>query len=137
MSDEKRVRLAWTGRDLLFEGGTGPGATVALDSAGKLAPSPMDALMLALAGCMAIDVKMILDKGRVPVRTLAVEVFGLRRTEMPRRFTSLRLVYEVEGPQEEDAAKLERAVALSRDKYCSVLHSLRPDIDLEIEIRRT
>jgi uncharacterized OsmC-like protein len=42
--------------------------------------------------------------------------------------------YFLEGPQEEHRAKVERAVDLSREKFCSVLHSLRPDIDLEIDI---
>lgn len=96
----------------------------------------MDALLLSLAGCMGIDVLMILEKGRVPVTAMEVEVTGERPDAPPRRFLSLALEYRIEGPGPEHEARLERAVALSRDKYCSVFHTLRPDLDVEIRIRR-
>jgi putative redox protein len=96
----------------------------------------MDALLLALAGCMAVDVLTILEKGRVPVESLEVEVEGDRPDRPPRRFTALRMEYRVRGPGVEHQAKLERAVALSRDTYCSVYHTLRPDLDVDIRIRR-
>ena len=96
----------------------------------------MDALLLSLAGCMGIDVLMILEKGRVPVTAMEVEVTGERPDTPPRRFLSLVLEYRIEGPGPEHEARLERAVALSRDKYCSVFHTLRPDLDVEIRIRR-
>lgn len=132
---EKYARLEWTGEALVFQGGHAPGLEVVVDSAGKAGGSPMDYLIVSLAGCMAIDVLMILEKSRVPVEALSVEAFGDRTESEPRRYTSLRLVYEVTGPGAEHQPRLDRAVALSRDKYCSVLHSLRPDIDLKIEIR--
>ena len=130
------VSLRWEGRDLVFRGGVPGGPQIHLDSDGADGPSPMRALMLSLAGCMAIDVKMILDKSRVPVTALAVDVSGTRAEEPPRRFTSLVLTYRIEGPGEEHEAKLQRAVDLSRDTYCSVLHTLRGDLDLEIRIER-
>ena len=133
---DKSARLEWRG-GLVFEGAAQNGPRVVVDSDGKAGASPMDYLILSLAGCMAVDVQMILEKSRVPVRSMAVEAFGDRASDPPRRFTSLTLVYEVDGPGEEHEAKLQRAVDLSRDKYCSVLHTLRPDIDLEIEIKRT
>lgn len=132
---DKRTRLEWTGTGLVYEGGPEPALQVTVDSDGHEGGSPMDYLLLSLASCMAVDVQMILGKSRVPVEALAVEAFGDRAPQPPRRFTALRLVYEVRGPGPEHQARLERAVALSRDKYCSVLHSLRPDIELEIEIR--
>ena len=137
----KRVRLRWTGEGEVFRGGPVPpeGETrpeTVVDGDSAAGPSPMDHLLLGLAGCMGVDVRMILEKSRVPLEAMEVEVEGQRAPEPPRRFVRLRLVYRVRGPREEDEAKLERAVALSRDKYCSVLHSLRPDIDLSIEIRR-
>lgn len=137
----KRIRLRWTGEGLVFRGGAPPPPgearpEVVVDGDSAAGPSPMDHLLLGLAGCMAVDVRLILEKSRVPLRSLEVEVEGERAAEPPRRFIRLALVYRVEGPGEEDQAKLERAVALSRDKYCSVLHSLRPDIELAIDIRR-
>jgi putative redox protein len=94
-------------------------------------------LLLSLAGCMGIDVIDILNKSRVPVEELRVEVEGDRAPEPPRRFVSIRLTYHVRGPGEEDRSKLDRAVQLSRDKYCSVLHTLRPDLELDVRIVRT
>jgi putative redox protein len=133
---DKHIRLEWAGRDLVFRGGPTEDLQVLLDSDGAEGPSPTDFLLLSLAGCMGVDVQMILTKSRVPVESLVVDVKGDRAATEPRRFTRIRLVYEVKGPLEEHTARLERAIALSRDKYCSVLHSLRQDIDLEIEIRR-
>jgi len=133
---DKHIRMTWEGRDLVFRGGPTPDLQVLLDSDGAEAPSPTDFLLLSLAGCMGVDVQMILTKSRVPVESLVVDVSGDRAPTQPRRFTRIHLVYEVKGPAEEHTPRLERAVALSRDKYCSVLHSLRQDIDIDIEIRR-
>ena len=67
---------------------------------------------------------------------LEAEVVGERATSHPKRYTRIRMVYRVEGPLQEDQAKLERAVELSRDTFCSVLHSLRPDIEFVTEVHR-
>lgn len=133
MSDA-RVHLRWEGRGLVFRGGPEGGPEVQVDGDAGEAPAPMQQLLLSLAGCMAIDVLMILEKSRVPVASLAVEVEGTRVDDHPRRFDAVTLVYVVEGPGERDRAKLERAVALSRDTYCSVLHTLRPDLELQVRI---
>lgn len=130
------VTLRWTGEGLVFAGGTAEGPQVVLDSDGKAGPSPTQALMLSLAGCMGVDLVMILEKSRVPVEALDVVVSGERRETPPRYFEAVRLTYRVRGPSDADQAKLDRAVELSRDKYCSVLHTLRPDLDLEILIER-
>jgi putative redox protein len=113
---------------------TGP--AVIIDAKGEKGPGPMDALLLSLAGCMAVDVQMILERSRVPLTALEVEVEGSRAQTHPKYYTQIRLIYRVEGPQDEHQAKLERAVDLSREKFCSVLHSLRSDIEFEIEIHR-
>lgn len=116
------------------EGETRPETVVDGDSAAG--PSPMDHVLLGLAGCMAADVRMILEKSRVSLEALEVEVEGERAPEPPRRYVRIHMVYRVKGPREEDQPKLERAVQLSRDTYCSVVHSLQPDIALTIDILR-
>lgn len=117
--------------------GTGAvGPAVIIDGKSQKGPGPMDALLLALAGCMAVDVQVILERSRVPMTGLEVEVEGERAPVNPKRYTLIRLVYRVEGPREEHQAKLERAVELSKEKFCSVLHSLRTDIEFQIEINR-
>lgn len=130
------VTLRWTGEALRFEGG-GAGSWVSIDGNAEAGPSPMQAVLLGFAGCMAADVIEILGKMRVPLAGLSVRVEGERAPEPPRRFTAIRLVYEVEGVPPEGEDKLARAIELSKEKYCSVLHSLRPDIAFQIEaIRR-
>jgi putative redox protein len=130
-----RVRLRWS-RALVFTGGPEGGPEITTDSDGAAGLSPTQILLASVAGCMGVDVKMILDKSRVPVDSLEVLVEGDRVATPPRRFEALRLTYRVRGPRAEDEAKLERAVQLSRDKYCSVLHTLRPDLDLDVRIER-
>ena len=127
----KRVHLKWTGN------GTGEvGPAVIIDGKSEKGPGPMDSLLLALAGCMAVDLQVILERSRVPMRGLEVEVEGERAQTHPKRYERIRLSYHVEGPQEEHQGKLDRAVALSKEKFCSVLHSLSPDIEFEFEINR-
>ncbi|RMH17977.1 MAG: OsmC family peroxiredoxin [Gemmatimonadetes bacterium] len=133
-SDRKQVTLRWKGEGLLFEGGPDGVPSVTIDGDSHLGPSPMDTLLLALAGCMAADVRVILEKGRVPLAGLAVRVSGARAASPPRRYTSIRLVFEVDGPAPEHASKVERALALSRETYCSVLHTLDPDLEVAIEL---
>ncbi len=133
---DKHIELRWTGEGDRFEGGAPGGPVTVVDGAGAAAPSPMDGLLLSLAGCMGIDILMILQKGRVPVDDLRVEIEGDRAPEPPRRFTALRLTVHVAGPGEDDEKKIQRAVDLSRDRYCSVFHSLRTDLDVEIAIAR-
>jgi len=125
--------LSWSGEGEVFSGGP-EGLTTTIDGDGEKGPSPMDALLLSLAGCMAIDVRMIVEKSRVALDSLEVEAVGQRADGNPRRFEAVRLVYRVSGPKPEDLPKVDRAVQLSRDKYCSVLHSLRPDLDLTVEV---
>lgn len=134
MSSSKRVLLEWSGEDLVFRGGPEGGPQVTLDSAAKAGPSPMDTLLLSVAGCMAIDVVMILTKGRVPLEALSIEASGVRAETPPRRFRSLKLTYRLTGPTDDHAAHVQRAVNLSRDKYCSVLHTLDPSLEVEVGV---
>jgi len=131
-----RVELRWT-EGLTFTGGADGGPQITTASGGGEGPSPTQLLLLSLASCMGIDVVDILNKSRVPLEAMRVEVAGERAPEAPRRFTSIRLTYHVRGPEDRDQAKLERAVQLSRDRYCSVLHTLRPDLELDVRIERT
>lgn len=131
-----RVVLRWSGDGLVFHGGADGAPEITLDSGATAGPSPTQLLLLSLAGCMGVDVRLILEKARVPVELLEVDVEGDRATEAPRRFEAIRLRYRLRGPTETDQAKVDRAIQLSRDKYCSVLHSLRPDIDIDVRVER-
>lgn len=131
------VRLRWRGDGLVFAGGVPGGPEVVLDSEGKAGPSPTQVLLLSLAGCMGVDVRMILEKARVPLESLEVVIQAERMSDPPRYFRSVRLTYRLRGPGEEDRPTVNRAVDLSRDKYCSVLHTLRPDLELDIHVELT
>jgi putative redox protein len=130
----RQVRLRWAGEGMVFRGGPDGGPQVTIDSNAEKGPSPTHALLLALAGCMAVDVKMILEKSRVPVESIEVEAVGVRAESAPRRFLSIVLTYDVKGPGKADEKKVQRALDLSRDKYCSVLHSLDPRIEIQLRV---
>jgi putative redox protein len=132
----RQVRLRWTGEGLVFRGGPDGGPVATLDSDAKEGLSSTHYLLFALAGCMAVDVKMILEKSRVPLESLEVEAVGQRAESPPRKFTRIELTYVVKGPLEEHERRLQHAIDLSRDKYCSVMHSLDPAIDIDIRVRR-
>ncbi len=134
MSAPSRVSLRWTGDALVFQGGPEGAPPITLDSAAAAGPSPTQTLLLALAGCMGVDVRLILEKSRVPLEALEVEVEGERAETEPRRFEVIRLTYRIRGPSPPDRPKVERAIRLSREKYCSVLHSLRPDIEVDVRV---
>ncbi|MBI4543939.1 MAG: OsmC family protein [Gemmatimonadetes bacterium] len=134
MKAEVTVALRWTGEGLQFEGGAPAGPAARVDGRGMAGSSPMQTLLLALAGCTGSDVVEILGKMRVPLTGLEVRVEGERAAEPPRRYTRLRLVYQTRGVAANDEAKVRRAIALSHEKYCSVLHSLRPELDWSSEL---
>lgn len=131
----KHVSLRWSGEGLRFEGGPEGVQPSVVDGGSKAGSSPTDHILLALAGCMGADVLDILNKSRVPVGRLHVEVVGNRASDPPRRFVAIAMTFHLTGPAPGDRAKVERAVSLSRETYCSVLHTLRPDLDLAFEIR--
>lgn len=122
------VELIWE-HDLVFAGKSG-NAQMRLDSAGAEGPSPTQALAFGLAGCMAMDLVHILKKGRYDLRGLRADLTGSRAAEEPRRYTAFALQFTITGvvPPEQ----VERAIDLSKTKYCSVWHSLRQDITLDV-----
>ena len=118
--------LTWLG-DLRFRAVTGQNE-ITFDSDSQAGPSPPQAVAMALAGCMAIDLADIVIKGRHPLTGLEARIVGERAPDPPRRFISFTLHFVVAG--DVPAHAIERAIQLSRDKYCSVWHSLRQDIAL-------
>lgn len=127
------VELVWE-HDLVLAGTAGQ-ASMRLDSNGIEGPSPVQALAFSLAGCMAMDVVHILKKGRLDLRGLKVELVAERATQDPRRVTAVTMAYTITGDVPRD--QVQRAIDLSRDKYCSVWHSMREDITLETTISIT
>jgi putative redox protein len=119
-----QARLLWEGGER-FRGDVG-GKPVVLDGSSDTEISPMQAVAIGLAGCMSIDVASILEKGRQPVAGIEVRLVADRAEGPPRRFEAIRLHFRVVGEVPLD--RIERAIALSRQKYCSVWHSLRQEM---------
>jgi putative redox protein len=122
-----RAHAEWKG-GLLYKAGVGD-RTHLIDGNSKQAPSPVETFLGAFGACAASDVIEILAKQRTPVERLLVDVIGVRRAEYPRRVMSLELMLTVDGKGIERDS-VERAMALSIEKYCTVAASLAGDIDL-------
>jgi putative redox protein len=98
-----------------------------IDGDNTTAPGPMLVLLLAMAGCTGSDIVHVLEKMRVELTDLSIEVEGVRRDDDPRRYDAVHLKYRISGRGLDDS-KAERAVSLSVEKYCSVMHTLASDI---------
>ena len=123
------MSLIWD-HDLNFHAEGGPALNLA--SSSPDAYSPMQILAHAIMGCMAMDVVHILQKGRHDLKALSVEFSGERAPEPPKRYTKVHLTFNVTGAVPQDA--IERAIALSHEKYCSVSNTLRPDMEFTTSV---
>ena len=117
-----KARVSWV-EDMMFTGESGSGHTIVLDGApengGRNAGiRPMELMLLGLAGCTAFDVVLILQRGRESVTNCVVEVDAERAPTDPKVFTAIHLQYRLSG-QGLSPQKLERAIQLSKEKYCS------------------
>ncbi|MFQ5549643.1 MAG: OsmC family protein [Gemmatimonadales bacterium] len=135
MSNTRAISLRWQGQGLEFTGGGADPATpeIVVDGDGRSGPTPVHMLLLAAAACTASDVVLILGKMRVPLRSLTVDVSGPRRDSDPKHFTGIEFRFKLDG-ENIDPTKAQRAVDLSLEKYCSVVHSLRPDISVSAAV---
>lgn len=117
-----KARASWV-EGMAFMGEAGSGHAVVMDGAPEyggrnIGIRPMEMLLIGLAGCTGFDVVQILKKGREAVTGCDVEVEAERASEDPKVFTKIHLSYRVTG-KGLARAKVERAVTLSKEKYCS------------------
>ena len=99
----------------------------------NLGMRPMEMVLTGAAACTAFDVVLILKKGRQPVADCVVTAEAERAAEEPRVFTRIHLVYEVAG-RGLNPAQVERAVKLSKEKYCSATIMLAKTAEITFEI---
>ncbi len=118
----------------IFEGIAENGNTIRFDAgdAHEHGPSPMEAILMALCSCTSVDVVSILKKKRQELNGLRVSATTERAETAPRVFTRIKLTYAVRGKLSRKA--VEDAVALSKDKYCSVSKMLEKAAVIEYEI---
>ena len=125
-----KVKTTWTGnRAFTAVGDSGyeikMDATPAYFGEGK-GVTPTEMLLASLAGCIGIDVSMILRSYLDKVTKLEIETNGTRKEEAPKGFTSIEVTFNIEG---DIASKhIWRAITMGKEKYCSVSDSLKADI---------
>jgi putative redox protein len=117
--------------DDLFVGITPGGRALVLDtnSQRSSAPSPVELLLVALGSCTAADVASILKKKRQQVTSYTIEVYGERRDDYPRSYTSMTVHHILTGRGISEKA-VAQAIELSETKYCSVSATLKPKVEI-------
>lgn len=128
--------IKWTG-NMAFSGVTPSGHEILMDAADEVGGQnsgarPTELLLYAVAGCTGMDIVSILKKMRVELTSFHMEIKGNRVKEHPKRFTDFHIHYAFEGDLPED--KVVRAIKLSKDKYCSVSHSVNATITVSYSI---
>jgi len=126
-----KATIRWVD-DAMFVGETGSGHALVIDGppeAGgrNLGPRPMELLLTGLGACTAFDVVSILRKSRQAIADCRVELSAERAERAPKVFTRIHIHFIVEGDDLKPAA-VERAIALSAEKYCSATLMLREQV---------
>jgi putative redox protein len=124
----KHAQLKWTD-GLQFVGRAGNAPAVVIDNPeGGSGPSPMDLVLMGVAGCTAMDVFSIMQKKRAVVNGFTINVRGKRDEKHPKRYTTIHIEYIIEGKGIKPAA-MEQAISLSVTKYCSATASVNAGIE--------
>ena len=128
-----QAKLKWTD-GMQFVGRAGEGPAVIMDSSdGGSGPSPMQMVLLGVAGCTAIDVVSIMEKKRADIARFEITIDGEQAEEHPKRFTGIKIVYKLYGRDIKPKA-IEQAIDLSENKYCSAMASLNAEVQHAYEI---
>ncbi len=134
---KRSIELNWL-KDLVFEVDS-EGHKIMIDadmenSGNPRGMRPKPLMMVSLAGCTAIDVVDILNKMRVTIEGLSIKVDGDIRDELPKDYLAMHVTYIFKG-KDLSLDKLQRAVELSKDKYCGVSATLVRAIEMTYEIQ--
>lgn len=130
------MMIKWDGK-MAFSSITPSGHEIKMDASEEvggenLGARPTELLLNAVAGCTGIDMLSILKKMRIEPLHFQMDVKGERADNHPKRFTTISIHYALDGELPED--KVVRAIQLSKDKYCSVSHSLNATINASYSI---
>lgn len=132
-----KARVKWV-EGISFVGETGSGHGLVIDGAPEhggrnLGARPMELVLTGAAACTAVDVVLILRKARQPIADCVVEAEAERAAVEPKVFTRIHLRYRIAG-RGLDPRQVERAVKLSKDKYCSATLMLAKTAEISYEI---
>jgi len=130
------LTINWN-QKMAFSSETPSGHEIKMDAAPEIGGEntgarPTELLLNAVAGCTGIDIISILTKMRLEPTSFKMEVHGNRADDHPKKFTDIHIHYALEGDLPED--KVVRAITLSKDKYCSVSHSLSANLTASYSI---
>ncbi len=123
--------LTWE-RELIFVGRTQRGYEIEFDPHMEWGCSPTEALLLSLAGCMGIDVVSFIQKMKGELRSFKIEIKGERNLTPPQYYKKIEMTLHISAKNVTEK-QIARAVALSHEKYCSVYHSLRKDMEVKVD----
>jgi putative redox protein len=132
-----KARIKWI-EGVSFVAETGSGHAIVVDGSPEaggrnLGARPMELVLAGTAACSAFDVVWILKKGRQPITDCVVEAEAERAPEDPKIFTRIHFRYRVTG-QDLNRAQVERAVRLSKEKYCSATLMLAKTAEISYDI---
>lgn len=133
----KKIELSWKG-EMLFES-VAPEGSVMIDApedAGGQGKGlrPKALMLTSLAGCTAMDVISLLKKMRAEVADFKIEVEANLTEEHPKVYDKVKVIYKFYD-KDFQKDKIEKAVNLSVDSYCGVMHMFRQFADVSIEIK--
>ena len=125
----QKASVKWIGAEQFAAVGPS-GQTIRIDSDRKsnTGPGPMEMVLMALGGCTATDVVIILRKKRQKLQSLEVVCSGERAADPPTVWVKLQVLFRVRGDVDEMA--LQHAIALTKEKYCSVAAMLRETAEI-------
>jgi len=128
-----KAKLEWKEK-MRFVGQAGDSPSVFIDTNdGKTGPTPMEMVLMGVAGCTAIDVIHIMKRRRAEVTGFQVNITGERAEDHPKRYTRILIEYVLEG-KGITSKDVERAIKLSTTKYCSATASMNAQVETSYRI---
>ena len=128
-----KAKLEWKEK-MQFVGQAGDSPNVILDNPdGKTGPTPMEMVLMGIAGCTAMDVISIMRKKRADVTGFQVNISGERADDHPKRYTKFLVEYVLEG-KGLSSKDVERSIELSVTKYCSAIGSMSAPVETSYRI---
>jgi putative redox protein len=122
--------LTWD-KELIFLGRTQRGYEIDFDAQAQWGCIPTESLLMSVAGCLAIDCVSFLQKMKAVITKFKVDIVGERNPTPPQYYKKIDMKILIAG-EGITPKRMDRVISLSQEKYCSVYHSLRKDIEVNV-----
>jgi putative redox protein len=122
--------LTWD-KDLIFLGRTQRGYEIDFDAEVQWGCTPTESLLLSVAACLGIDAVSFLKKMKCEISKFKIDITGERNPTPPQYYKIIDMVIHISG-ENITPKKMDRVISLSQEKYCSVYHSLRKDLEVKV-----